>query len=88
MQLFSAVPLTCRSHLQVRTCLTKLKDKLCSDPASRSHDFEKRCIIQTDTSDRGIGAVLSHVDEEGDDHPVVYFSRKLLLQEEKYIPSH
>ena len=32
----------------------------------------------------GMGAVLSQLDESGADHPVAYFSRKLLPREERY----
>lgn len=35
-------------------------------------------------SNRGVGAVLSQIDAEGDKHPVAYFSQKLLEREEKY----
>eukprot|EP00731_Ephydatia_muelleri_P034853 Em0081g18a len=38
----------------------------------------------TDASNRGIGAVLSQCDEEGQEHPVAYYSRKLLPREERY----
>ena len=33
---------------------------------------------------RGMGAVLSQLDESGADHPVAYFSSKLLPREERY----
>ena len=36
------------------------------------------------TSDRGVGAVLSQIDKEGIEHPVAYYSCKLLPREEKY----
>ena len=49
----------------------------------RSPDFDKEFILQTDASDRGIGAVLSQI-EDGLDHPVGYFSKKLLPREERY----
>ena len=39
---------------------------------------------QTDASDRGVGAVLSQTDEEDDEHPVAYASRKLLPCEVNY----
>ncbi|KAI8496819.1 hypothetical protein Bbelb_254740 [Branchiostoma belcheri] len=61
-----------------------LKGKLCEDPVLRSPDFERPFVLQTDASDRGIGAVLSQVDENGEEHPVVYTSRKLLLREQNY----
>uniref|UniRef100_A0A1X7TA94 Reverse transcriptase RNase H-like domain-containing protein n=1 Tax=Amphimedon queenslandica TaxID=400682 RepID=A0A1X7TA94_AMPQE len=38
----------------------------------------------TDASDRGVGAVLSQLDDSGQEHPVAYFSKKLLPREEKY----
>ena len=61
-----------------------LKQRLCSAPVLRSPDFEKEFILQTDASERGIGAVLSQKDENGEDHPIAFFSRKLLEREEKY----
>ena len=35
-------------------------------------------------SDRGVGAVLSQLDDQGRDRPVAYYSRKLLPREKKY----
>ena len=66
------------------TAFTTLKNRLCSSPILRSPDFSRPFILQTDASDRGVGAVLSQLDDEGIDHPVAYYSRKLLPREEKY----
>ena len=41
-------------------------------------------VLQTDASDRGVGAVLSQRDDDGVDHPVAFYSRKLLPREERY----
>ena len=41
-------------------------------------------ILQTDASNHGVGAVLSQADAEGLDHPIAFFSRKLLDREKKY----
>ena len=41
-------------------------------------------MLQTDASERGLGAVLSQYDIEGKDHPVLYLSRKLLPREQNY----
>ena len=60
----------------------KLKELLRSAPVLRAPDFTKEFILQTDASERGVGAVLSQKDEERVDHPVTYFSRKLLPLEE------
>jgi len=62
----------------------KLKNELCSSPVLCSPDFQKDFVLQTDASERAVGAVLSQCDESGDDHPIAYFSRKLLGREEKY----
>ncbi len=40
--------------------------------------------MQTDVLNRGVGAVLSQLGEDGKDHPVAYFSRKLLPREQRY----
>ena len=47
-------------------------------------DFDKQFVLQTDTSDRGVGVVLSQVGDNGLDHPIADFSRKLLPHDEKY----
>ena len=62
----------------------KLKTILCSAPVLRTPDFEKPFVLQTDASQRGVGAVLSQLDKDGADHPVAFFSRKLLPREERY----
>ena len=62
----------------------RLKELLCTSPVLKSPDFHLPFILQTDASDRGIGAVLSQRDHCGQEHPVAYFSRKLLPREERY----
>lgn len=57
---------------------------LCSHPILKSPDFEREFVLQTDASERGIRAVLSQLDDNGTDHPVAYFSRKLLPRETRY----
>lgn len=57
----------------------------CVRSVLRSPEFSKIFILQTDASDHGIGAVLSQRDQDGDDHPVAYYSRKLLPRELKTI---
>ena len=61
-----------------------LKNVLTSTPVHNSPDFEKTFILQTDASNYGVGTVLSLTDAEGLDHPVAYFSHKLLDREQKY----
>ena len=57
---------------------------MCSDPVLVCPDFGKQFYLQTDASNRGVGAVLSQLDADGLDHPVAYYSRKVMPREEKY----
>ena len=57
---------------------------LTSTPVLSSPNFEKMFILQTDASNYGVGAVLSQADAGGMDHPIAFFSRKLLDREQKY----
>ena len=62
----------------------KLRDALCKEPVLRGPDFNRQFVLQTDASNRGVGAVLSQRDDDGTDRPVAYYSKKLLPREEKY----
>ena len=53
-------------------------------PVLKGPDFNKPFILQTDASERGIGAVLSQLDENQEEHPIAFFSKKLLSREEKF----
>ena len=61
-----------------------LKTSLCTSPVLNSPNFSKPFILQTDASDRGVGAALSQYSKDNQLHPVAYFSRKLLPREERY----
>ncbi len=61
-----------------------MKTALCHAPVLNSPDFTKNFVLQTDPSNIGVGAVLSQLDDEGRDYPVAYYSRKLLLREQRY----
>ena len=62
----------------------ELKELLYTSPVLRNPDFVKLFILQTDASERGVGAVLSQTDETGEEHPIAYFSKKRLPREERY----
>ena len=49
-----------------------------------SPNFEKEFVLQSDVSNQGIGAIWSQLDDASNEHPVAYFSRKLLSREKKY----
>ena len=61
-----------------------LKSALTAEPVLKSPDFDKHFYLQVDASDRGLGAVLSQLDNKGLDHPIMYLSRKLLDRETNY----
>uniref|UniRef100_A0A1X7VFS1 Reverse transcriptase/retrotransposon-derived protein RNase H-like domain-containing protein n=1 Tax=Amphimedon queenslandica TaxID=400682 RepID=A0A1X7VFS1_AMPQE len=61
-----------------------LKILPCDAPVLRSPNLNKEMILQMDPSNRGVGAVLSQLDNDGVEHPLVYASRKLLPKENRY----
>ena len=61
-----------------------LKRVLVSAPVLQIVDPSKPYTLQTDASGRGLGAVLSQVGADGEEHPIAYASRKLLPREESY----
>ena len=67
-----------------KTAFQSLKKKLCSHPVVHSSDFSKPFVLQTDASDRAVGAMLSQEGDGGQEHAVAYFSKKLLPREETF----
>ncbi|KAJ1117862.1 hypothetical protein NDU88_006058 [Pleurodeles waltl] len=61
-----------------------LKQAMCSTPVLLAPDYSKEFIVQTDASEEGIGAVLAQVNEEGQDQPVAFISRRLLPREKRW----
>ncbi len=62
---------------------TQVKAALCGGPLLHSPDFSLPFLLQTDASDRGLGAVLAQ-EIEGEERPVLYISRKLSKRETMY----
>ena len=62
----------------------KLKNLMCDHQVLHCPDNDQPFFLQTDASERGIGAVLSQVTAEGLEKPVAFFSRKLLPREARY----
>ncbi len=63
--------------------LTQVKAALCGGPLLHSPNFNLPFLLQTDASDRGLGAVLAQV-VGGEERPVLYLSRKLSKRETRY----
>ncbi|XP_034565104.1 uncharacterized protein LOC117830889 isoform X1 [Notolabrus celidotus] len=60
-----------------------LQKSLSKQPVLYSPNFDEHFILQTDASDRGLGAVLIQ-GPPNDQHPVAYISRKLFPREVRY----
>ena len=54
---------------------TQVKGMLTSRPILMCPDEDKQFIVQTDASERGIGAVLSQLDDESMERPVAFFTQ-------------
>ena len=50
---------------------------LTSEPVLEIFDPNKQCVLYTDASGVGIGAILVQVGKDGKEHPIGYFSRTL-----------
>jgi hypothetical protein len=61
-----------------------LRNKLVSPPVLVFPEFSKEFILDTDASDSGIGAVLSQIDDRGQERVVAYASRALSKAERNY----
>lgn len=62
----------------------KLKTCLTSAPVLSHPDFSKPFVIQCDASQLGVGGVLYQVDENGEEHPISFMSRKLNTAQRNY----
>uniref|UniRef100_A0A1X7T894 Reverse transcriptase domain-containing protein n=2 Tax=Amphimedon queenslandica TaxID=400682 RepID=A0A1X7T894_AMPQE len=62
----------------------KLKTALTTAPLMKNPNFNQPFILQTDASGVGVGAILSQGEENLDEGPVAYFSKKLLPREQAY----
>ena len=62
----------------------KLKSLLVETPVLGVAYPSQPYVLQTDASEKGLGAVLSQINRQGEEHPIAYASRKLLPRETKY----
>ena len=61
-----------------------LKKRFTTAPILAHFDFEKECILETDSSDNVFAEILSQYGDDGLLHPVVFFSCKYSPQEINY----
>ena len=62
----------------------QLKTSLAAPPVLRVPDVNKPFTVQTDASGTGLGAVLSQVGEDSEEHPIAYASQELKPRETRY----
>lgn len=60
-----------------------LKLALATQPVLVSPDYTRPFLVQCDASEKGLGVVLSQ-ENEGEEHPVLFASRKLTSREQAY----
>ncbi|GFX02139.1 retrovirus-related Pol polyprotein from transposon 297 [Trichonephila clavipes] len=62
----------------------ELKGKLIDKPVLYAPNFEREFILQTDASNAGMGAVFTQLTEQGEEHPILYLSKKFSEVEKRY----
>ncbi|GBM47557.1 Retrovirus-related Pol polyprotein from transposon 17.6 [Araneus ventricosus] len=63
---------------------TELKNRLTEIPVLHAPDYNREFIVQTDASDLGIGVVMSQRNDKGEEHPVLFLSKKNTDAQRKY----
>jgi transposase InsO family protein len=67
-----------------QSCFEKTKKMILSAKVLVHYDPNRSLVLHTDASQYGVGAVLSHVMEDGSEHPIGFVSKTLNAAEKKY----
>lgn len=62
----------------------KLKEELTSPRVLIHYDEQREVVLATDASSYGVGAVISHREDDGTDRPIAFASRTLNVHEQNY----
>ena len=60
------------------------KQELVADKVLVPYDEKRKLILACDASPYGVGAVISHVMDDGEERPIAFASRTLTKSERKY----
>ena len=69
---------------EAQEAFDKVKTLLTSAPVLSNPDFSKKFFLHCDASDFGIGAVLAQLDDQGQERPIAYMSKKLNSAQRNY----
>lgn len=69
---------------EAQNSFTTIKDLLTTAPILSNPDFSKKFYLHCDASDYGIGAVLVQLDENGQEKPIAFMSKKLNSAQRNY----
>ena len=70
--------------VEQQNAFAELKDKLCTAGVLKRPDSTLPYVLATDWSQKGMGAVLSQINAEGEEHPIAYASRSCKPAEKNY----
>ena len=70
--------------LEQQCCFEKTQKMILSAKALVHYDPNKPLILHTDASQYGLGAVMSHIMEDGSEHPIGIVSRTMNVAEKNY----
>ena len=68
-------------------CLEKTTKIILSAKVPMHYDTNKLRVLHTDASHDGLGAIMSHIMDDGSEYPVGFFSRTLKVAETNITPS-
>lgn len=69
---------------EVQKSFQEIKNLLTSAPILVNPDFSKKFYLHCDASDYGIGAVLVQLDDNGEEKPIAFMSKKLNTAQRNY----
>lgn len=69
---------------EAQEAFDELKTMMTTAPVLRHPDFSRPFTIQCDASQVGIGSVLFQNDDEGNEHPIAFMSKKLNAAQRNY----